>query len=196
MQNRASCIRSISRTSGSVQAVFAGGLTLVLFLVSFVTGCHAAEGSPMDLSSTDLKDGKVPVAHTCDGSDVSPQLSWNAPPADTRSLALIVTDPDAPSGTFTHWVLFDLPPTERSLPQDVPQSDQLADGARQGRNDFGRTGYGGPCPPHNSDHRYIFALYALDTTLDLPAGASRKQVEAAMRGHILSRGELTARYRR
>ncbi|HUN83629.1 MAG TPA: YbhB/YbcL family Raf kinase inhibitor-like protein [Terracidiphilus sp.] len=150
----------------------------------------------MDLSSTDLKDGKVPVAHTCDGSDVSPQLSWNAPPADTRSLALIVTDPDAPSGTFTHWVLFDLPPTERSLPQDVPQSDQLADGARQGGNDFGRTGYGGPCPPHNSDHRYIFALYALDTTLDLPAGASRKQVEAAMRGHILSRGELTARYRR
>lgn len=150
----------------------------------------------MDLTSSDLKDGKVPVAHTCDGANASPQLSWSAPPAGTKSLALVVSDPDAPSGEFTHWVLFNLPPTERSLPEGVPQSDQLADGARQGGNDFGKTGYGGPCPPRNSEHRYIFTLYALDTTLDLPAGASRKEVEAAMKGHIRARGELTARYGR
>jgi hypothetical protein len=196
MQNLASCIWTTDRGSNCLHKALSGGLTLLLFLVFVVTGCHAAGGSPINLTSSDLKDGKVPAAQTCDGVNVSPQLSWNAPPAGTKSLALVVADPDAPSGTFTHWVLFNLPPTERSLPEGVPQSDQLSTGARQGGNDFGKTGYGGPCPPHNSEHRYIFTLYALDTLLDLPAGASRSQVEAAMKGHILAHGGLTARYGR
>jgi Raf kinase inhibitor-like YbhB/YbcL family protein len=123
-------------------------------------------------------------------------LAWAAPPATARSLALIVTDPDAPVGTFVHWVLFNVPAAQRELPAALPTLEQLPDGSRQGRNDFGNIGYGGPCPPGHSTHRYIFDLYALDATLNLQPGATRKQVEAAMQGHILSRGEVIWRYSR
>ena len=138
----------------------------------------------------------IPAEFTCDGSDISPALSWSSPPEGTQSFALIVEDPDAPSHTWVHWVLYDLPATERELPEDVEPTGTLPSGARQGRNDFGKIGYGGPCPPSGPAHRYCFRLYALDTRLDLRAGATRAQVERAMRGHVLAQAELTGRYRR
>jgi Raf kinase inhibitor-like YbhB/YbcL family protein len=140
--------------------------------------------------------GDIPAQYTCDGSDLSPALSWNSPPEGTQSFALILEDPDAPGGTWVHWVLYDLPPTERELPTGVPRKDTLPSGARQGRNDFGKTGYGGPCPPPGPAHRYYFKLYALDKKLDLRSGSTRTQVDRSMRGHILAHADLMGRYHR
>jgi Raf kinase inhibitor-like YbhB/YbcL family protein len=138
----------------------------------------------------------IPVQYTCDGADMSPALDWNAPPEGTRSLALIAVDPDAPVRTWAHWVLYDLPPTERELPAGVPSDGTLPSGARQGRNDFGRTGYGGPCPPPGPGHRYYFRLYALDKILGLRPGLTQAQVERSMRGHVLAHAEVMGRYHR
>jgi Raf kinase inhibitor-like YbhB/YbcL family protein len=150
----------------------------------------------MELTSSSFQDGKIPRQFTCDGADASPHLSWTAPPPATKSLALLVTDPDAPAGTWVHWVLYDLSATARELPMGVQKVQNLGDGTRQGRNDFGRIGYGGPCPPPGPAHRYFFRLYALDTQLNLSPGATRDQLEAAMQGHILAQAELVARYGR
>jgi Raf kinase inhibitor-like YbhB/YbcL family protein len=155
-----------------------------------------ASSASLALSSTRLQDGKVPKEFTCDGGDQSPPLAWTAPPAGTKSFVLTVTDPDAPGGTFTHWVLYNLPANSNLLAANLPTQDQLADGTRQGRNDFAKVGYGGPCPPHGSTHRYFFDLFALDTNLDVSAGATRAQVEDAMNTHVLARGKLLARYSR
>ncbi len=136
--------------------------------------------------------GLIPAKFTCEGANVSPELRWNDAPANTRSYALIVDDPDAPAGTFTHWVLFDIP-AERS---------SLAEGASAigvaGKNDFGRAGYGGPCPPRgHGPHRYTFKLYALDiASLKLKAGAGRREMETALRGHILAQATYLGRYER
>ncbi len=138
----------------------------------------------------------IPARFTCDGRDVSPALTWTAPPDGTESFALIVDDPDAPRKTWVHWVLYDLPATARGLPEAVARDGALPSGARQGRNDFGHVGYGGPCPPPGPAHRYCFTLYALDTKLPLPAGATRAHLDRAMRGHVLAHAELTGRYRR
>lgn len=138
----------------------------------------------------------IPRQFTCDGRDVSPPLHWGAPPAGTESLSLILEDPDAPGGTFTHWVLYDLPADARELPEKVPQQDTLASGARQGRNSFGKIGYGGPCPPPGPAHRYYFRLYALDRKIDLAAGTSRADLDKAMRGHVLAQAEYMGRYKR
>jgi len=140
--------------------------------------------------------GDIPREHTCDGADRSPPLSWGDLPNGTQSLALIMHDPDAPRGDFTHWVLFDLPPEARTLDADVPSVGELTNGARQGRNDFGRLGYGGPCPPPGPAHRYVFELFALDVPVGLGAGAPRADVEAAMQGHIVAEARLTGRYGR
>jgi len=140
--------------------------------------------------------GKIPTKYTCDGQDVSPALSWGEPPADTRSFVLIVDDPDAPGGVFTHWVLLNLPAGSRELPEAVPAKAQLPNGSVQGKNDFGKIGYGGPCPPSGRPHRYRFTLYALDKALDLKAGASKTKVIGAMQGHILAQGQLTGMYQR
>jgi Raf kinase inhibitor-like YbhB/YbcL family protein len=150
----------------------------------------------MNLTSTSLQGNQIPARFTCDGAGGSPQLAWSAPPAGTTSFALIVTDPDAPGRTFVHWVLYDLPAATRALPEALPAQGQLADGSRQGSNDFGNIGYGGPCPPGHTPHHYVFTLYALDAKLNLPAGATRSQVEAAIKGHVLAHGELTGLYRR
>lgn len=150
----------------------------------------------MNMTSPSFRDGRIPKDFTCDGANKSPRLKWSEPPAGAKSLALIATDPDAPIGTFVHWVLYNLPAGTRELDEALPTPGQLADGSRQGRNDFGNTGYGGPCPPRGSTHRYFFELYALDEPLKLPAGETREQVEKAMQGHILARGELIARYGR
>ncbi len=149
----------------------------------------------MDLTSADFAGGWIPNKFTCHGAELSPQLAWSAPPAGTQSFALIVTDPDAPGRIFTHWTLYDLPAETRALSEGLPAEGQLANGARQGRNDFGRIGYGGPCPPGNTAHHYVFKLYALNEKLNLPPGATRGQIESAMQSHVLACGELTALYR-
>lgn len=134
---------------------------------------------------------------SCEGEpDDSPELAWQSPPANTQSFALIVTDPDAPIGTFTHWLLYDLPPDMRELPQGIRKAEQLPNGSRQGTNDFGEIGYDGPCPPGQSSHRYLFDLYALDTKTNLPPGVTKKQLLDAMNNHILAHGQLTGRYQR
>ncbi len=151
----------------------------------------------MNLTSTSFQEGsRIPVKFTCNGAGVSPQLAWSAPPAGTASYALIVTDPDAPRRTFVHWVLYGLPAVAQALPEGVLGLGQLVDGGRQGRNDFGDLGYGGPCPPPGSPHHYIFTLYALDAKLNLPVGATRARIEAAMQGHILAIGRLIGLFER
>lgn len=149
------------------------------------------------ISSSDFQNGSdIPKKFTCEGADVSPALAWTDPPAGAQSLALIADDPDAPVGTWTHWVLFDLPAARRDLPQNVAKIDELPSGGRQGRNDFRKIGYGGPCPPPGNPHRYFFKLYALDTKLNLQPGASKQEVENAMKGHTLGKAELMGKYRR
>ncbi len=154
----------------------------------------------MDLLITSdafLEGEAIPTKYTCDGDDLSPDLRWSDIPPNTKSLALICEDPDAPSGTFTHWVLFDLPPTVTELPEGVSTAERLANGAVQGQNDFKRIGYGGPCPPTNdSEHRYYFRIYALDTDLQLQAGSRREDVASAMAGHVLAMGHLMGTYKR
>ena len=180
------------------QTAWMVAVSLLLAAVA-LTGCRGglARGQTMNLTSTSFQEGsRIPVKFTCNGAGVSPQLAWSAPPAGTASYALIVTDPDAPRRTFVHWVLYGLPAVAQALPEGVLGLGQLVDGGRQGRNDFGDLGYGGPCPPPGSPHHYIFTLYALDAKLNLPVGATRAQVEAAMQGHILARGEMVALYQR
>jgi Raf kinase inhibitor-like YbhB/YbcL family protein len=187
--------RVVGELRQSVWSVAAG----VLLLGAALPGCHssAARGQTMNLSSTSFQDGsRIPAKYTCSGANISPQLAWSAPPAGTVSLALTVTDPDAPRGTWVHWVMYNLPAGTRALPEGLPALGQLPDGALQGRNDFGEIGYGGPCPPPGSPHHYIFTLYALDSKLNLPVGATRAQVEAAMQGHILASGRLVGIYQR
>ncbi len=142
------------------------------------------------------KGGEIPARYTCSGDDASPSLSWSGAPQDTKGFALIVDDPDAPSGTFTHWIVYDLPAATHQLPESVAKTDDLSGGGRQGRNDFRRVGYGGPCPPPGKAHRYFFKLYALNAALNLPAGASRREVEGAMRGHVLAQAELMGKFAR
>ena len=137
--------------------------------------------------------GFIGKKFTCDGPDISPALAWTEPPAGTKSLAVIVDDPDAPAGTWVHWVLYDLPGDARELGEGVAKDRQLPDGARQGRNDFGKIGYNGPCPPKGGPHRYFFKLYALDHKTSLKPGASKTELERAMKGHILGEAEVIGR---
>lgn len=140
--------------------------------------------------------GPIPARNSCDDQDLSPPLLWSAPPTGTRSLALICDDPDAPAGTWVHWVLHDIPAERRELAEGVPALAELPDGARQGLNDFKKTGYGGPCPPRGKAHRYSFRLYALDAPLGLGPGTRKPDLEKAMRGHVLAESELVGTYRR
>ena len=168
-----------------------------------LAGCQEHRAVPggdamaLEIKSPDFAaGGTIPRQFTCDGEDRSPALEWNAPPQGTKSFALIGDDPDAPVGTWVHWVVFDLPASARGIPQNFPKTEQSADGARQGRNDFKKIGYGGPCPPPGKPHRYFFKVYALDTQLNLQAGSSKKDVEKAMQGHVLAQGEYMGRYGR
>ena len=141
-------------------------------------------------------DQPIPTRFTCDGDDVSPALSWSDVPDGTQSLALIMDDPDAPRGVFTHWVLFNLPAGARSLPEGVANTERPESGGIQGRTDFGDIGYGGPCPPPGGPHRYRFTLYALDGLIDLGAGASKQRVLDAVEGHVLAEAQLVGSYQR
>jgi Raf kinase inhibitor-like YbhB/YbcL family protein len=140
--------------------------------------------------------GDIPRKFTCDGADVSPELSWIEPPSGTQSFVLIADDPDAPAGTWTHWVLFDLPAAVTSLAEGVNKIDELPGGERQGRNDFRKIGYNGPCPPPGKPHRYFFKIYALKAKLDLKPGASRQEVEQGMKSLVLDHAEWMGKYGR
>jgi Raf kinase inhibitor-like YbhB/YbcL family protein len=151
----------------------------------------------LSISSSAFHEGdKIPRKYTCEGEDVSPELAWNKPPEDTMSLALLVEDPDAPGGVFTHWILFNIPAGIMMLPQGMPTQSQFPDVSLQGKNDFGKVGYSGPCPPPGRPHRYQFTLYALDRPLNLKPGVGKKQIVDAMRGHILAQGQITGIYQR
>ncbi len=147
-------------------------------------------------SSAFTHQGRIPSKYTCDGQDVSPPLRWSGVPEGTQSLVLISDDPDAPMGTWVHWVYYDIPPTVTELPEGIPAVEHPPIGGTQGINDFRRLGYGGPCPPPGPAHRYFFKLYALDTKLNLAPGAKKTQVEQAMQGHILAQAELIGLYQR
>jgi Raf kinase inhibitor-like YbhB/YbcL family protein len=134
--------------------------------------------------------------HTCDGRDVSPPLRWENPPGGIRSYALICDDPDAPMGTWVHWVIYNIPAAAHELVEGFPPQQKSPDGALQGQNDFGRIGYGGPCPPRGKPHRYFFRLYALDAVPALGPGATKKALLKAMEGHVLAQAELMGTYRR
>jgi Raf kinase inhibitor-like YbhB/YbcL family protein len=151
----------------------------------------------LQVTSSAFSQGEaIPVKYTKDGEDHSPPLVWSMPPGGTASVAVICDDPDAPRGTWVHWVLFNLPGDQRSLDEGIPAKGALADGSLQGKNDFGDLGYGGPSPPPGKPHRYFFKVYALDTRLALREGATKDQLLAAMRGHVLSDGELMGTYQR
>lgn len=177
-------------------------LLVVLCLTAVLPGCESGEPPTEEiemtlaLSSTAFQEGdRIPDRYTCEGQDVSPPLSWGEPSVGTQSLALIADDLDT-SGMFTHWVIFNIPPASRELDEAISTQSQLPNGTLQGKNDFRNIGYGGPCPPSGKPHRYRFTLYALDCSLNLEAGASKKQVLDAVEGHILARGQLIGTYQR
>jgi Raf kinase inhibitor-like YbhB/YbcL family protein len=150
----------------------------------------------MKLTSSAFTEGAmIPVKYTCDGQNISPPLTWTDVPGGVRTLALICDDPDAPAGTWVHWVAFNLPQDATGLPEGVPPDKTLATGGVQGMNSGRRLGYGGPCPPSGT-HRYYFKLYALDNTLSLGSNATAKDLQTAMQGHVLAETQLMGRYRR
>ena len=168
------------------KAIIAGALAIVLAAMA----SFAAGGARMKITSSAFQEGaNIPSRFTCDGSDTSPSLQIADVPSGAKSLALIMDDPDAPSGLFTHWAVWNI----------SPQTSSIAEGSTpkgvQGANDFGKSGYGGPCPPSDA-HRYYFRIFALDRELDLPFGTKRGQVDAAMKNHIVAQGELMGRYSR
>jgi Raf kinase inhibitor-like YbhB/YbcL family protein len=162
------------------------------FLIGiFFMTTAAANG--LTLTSTDFANNSpMPVLHTCDANDISPELNWDGAPANTKSFALIVADPDAPTGTFYHWVVFNIPRETKHFDQNAPKT--VANGTF-GKNTFGELGYKGPCPPQGT-HHYIFTLYALDSTLNLPSNADAAAVLKALQSHILEKAELAATYKR
>ena len=140
--------------------------------------------------------GDIPRQFTCQGEDISPELTWKNAPRQTKTFALIVHDPDAPrAGGFTHWVAYNMPANENHLPQATPKGDKLSGGGVQGKNDFGQLGYRGPCPPSGT-HRYYFYLYALDSELKLQPGAGKDELESALKGHVIEKAELMGKYKK
>jgi len=150
----------------------------------------------MEISSSAFKDGdSIPAKYTCDNLDISPPLKWSKEPEDTKTFALICDDPDAPGGTWVHWVLYNIPGTLHEFEEDITKNDPLRNNAIHGKNDFGNTGYGGPCPPGGT-HRYYFKIYALDTTLGSQPGITKRELLKLMDGHIVDQGQLMGRYKR
>jgi Raf kinase inhibitor-like YbhB/YbcL family protein len=149
---------------------------------------------PFQITSTAFTQGNpIPAVYTCTGRKISPPLAWNNAPAGTQSFALIVDDPDAPGGTWTHWVIYNIPSTEVGLAEDNQPLERLGNGSLSGKNSWGKVGYGGPCPPSGM-HRYFFKFYALESALSLSSGATAAQLVQAMQGHILATAELMGTY--
>jgi Raf kinase inhibitor-like YbhB/YbcL family protein len=173
---------------------------LILVLLSFCFSqklfAVAKGGNPMKIESPQITEGNmIPSQYTCDGKDVSPPLEWRDFPAGTKSFALISDDPDAPVGTWVHWVLYNIPPDITRLEENIKPEKEFKNGMMQGSNSWPRIGYGGPCPPSGT-HRYFFKLYALDTLLDLKPGVNKEQLLKAMAGHILAEAQLMGKYKR
>jgi Raf kinase inhibitor-like YbhB/YbcL family protein len=161
------------------------------------SGPEGGMAMPFTISTSAFSNGgSIAKQFTCDGPDVSPQLAWTEAPAATKSFALLVDDPDAPVGNWNHWTMWNLAATLHGLAEGVSKDARLSDGTEQGKNDFGKTGYNGPCPPAGKPHRYYFKLFALDTTLDLKAGSRKKDLEAAMKNHVLGQAEWMGTYGR
>lgn len=179
--------------------LFLSGIVAVLSLLTSVE-VKAQIGGDMNftISSTAFKDGStIPKQYTCDGTDISPRISWDGVPAGTSSFVLIMDDPDAPVGTFNHWILYDIPSETRELPEGMSKEPALPGGAKQGVTSFRRTGYGGPCPPKGPAHRYFFSLYALDIpNLGISTSASKEDVENRMKGHIIGKTATMGKYGR
>jgi Raf kinase inhibitor-like YbhB/YbcL family protein len=172
-------------------------LILVMLMFAGPERVPGQQASKIELTTTSFEPGGfIPKRFTCEAADVSPALAWSDPPAGTQSFAIIEDDPDAPSGTFVHWLVYDLPAAYRRLPEALSGNDQMAGGGRQGTNDFSRIGYSGPCPPPGKPHRYFIRLYALDGKLNLRPAATRKELDSAMQGHILAQAELMGRFKR
>jgi Raf kinase inhibitor-like YbhB/YbcL family protein len=180
-----------------MQHGWVGAALLSLIFSQAIFGQAKGGAMPFQIATTAFPaDGTIPKKFTCDGPDVSPALSWKDAPAGTQSFALIADDPDAPVGTWVHWVLYNVPAGTTELAEGTDKKDELAGGALQGRNDFRKIGYGGPCPPPGKAHRYYFKLYALDAKLNLKSGASKSDLEQAMKGHILEQAQLMGKYGR
>jgi hypothetical protein len=172
-------------------------LILVMLMFAGPERVPGQQASKIELKTTSFEPGGfIPKRFTCEAADVSPALAWGDPPAGTQSFAIIEDDPDAPSGTFVHWLVYDLPAGSRRLPEALSGNDQMAGGGRQGTNDFSKTGYSGPCPPRGKPHRYFIRFYALDTKTNLRPAASRAELDAAMQGHILAQAELMGLFKR
>jgi Raf kinase inhibitor-like YbhB/YbcL family protein len=174
------------------------GAILLLTLQLLEAENRMKEGSTMNIrvtSSAFSQGGNIPSKYSCDGNDISPPISWSKGPDGTKSYALIADDPDAPMGTWVHWVIYNVPPSITSLPENVPKSPEGIEDSVQGINDFKRHGYSGPCPPGGT-HRYSFKVYALDTILKAEAGLTKKKLLKIMEGHILGQGELMGTYSR
>lgn len=175
-------------------------LTLSVLLLS-VSGVRAQKGGEtmgFTISSSAFKEGgTIPGQYTCDGADLSLPLKWEGIPADTKSFAIIMDDPDAPVGTFNHWVVYDIPADTNMLPEGVAKDPALSNGTKQGITSFRRTGYGGPCPPAGPAHRYFFTIYALDVqTIGLGPKASKQDVEGKIKGHIIGKAAVMGKYGR
>jgi Raf kinase inhibitor-like YbhB/YbcL family protein len=172
---------------------------LLIALCWLGLGAHSALGQPAKLAVTSAAFAAgqpIPVKYTCQGDDVSPPLKWDGAPSNTKSYALICDDPDAPGGTWVHWVIFNQPPDAHVLPENTAKSEVLPNSAAQGRNSFQNIGYGGPCPPAGKAHRYFFKVYALDLALALKGSPDKEKLLAAMHGHILAQGQLMGTYQR
>jgi len=187
---------------------YAFRLPFALLLLIALSACAGGQTGPLvdikrqvpknlSVSSPAFKDGAtIPTRYTCSGEDISPALTWSGAPANTKAFALVVDDPDAGSAAFTHWLLANIPASAQSLAEDTPRDATLPDGSIQGQNDFGKLGYGGPCPPRGDAHHYHFAVYALDATLSLQPSFSKQQLASAMQGHTLAWGELVGLFAR
>ncbi|HPR64166.1 MAG TPA: YbhB/YbcL family Raf kinase inhibitor-like protein [Thermoanaerobaculia bacterium] len=176
-----------------------GSISLIFFILVLPAALSVATPEnerPFVLRSTAFREGEmIPVLYTCDGKDLAPPLSWEGAPEGTRSFTLIMDDPDAPVGTWDHWVIFNIPHHIRAIDAATKEGKEIMASVTWGKNSWGRQDYGGPCPPGGT-HRYVFRLYALDILLNLKPGADKKEVEAAMKENIIGETRLVGRYRR
>ena len=188
----------------SISVIVVLGLFLLLFLgcagrqpqIAQPANTPKQEKVEIKLTSAAFKDGEpIPRAYTCDGANISPPLEWSGVPKSAKTIVIVCDDPDAPGGTWVHWVLYNLPADNIGVVENLPATETLKAGGFQGKNDFGKTAYGGPCPPSGT-HRYFFKIYALDSELPLKAGATRAELMKAMEGHIVVQGQLMGTYRR
>lgn len=194
---QARLIRKGSRLPMFIQRVKKFFAVSIFALIAATAVWAADKPARVEIKSPAFENGaEIPRRHTCDGGDVSPALSWSGAPNGTKAFALVADDPDAPGGTWVHWVIYDLPANAKELAEGVAATETAAGGAKQGVNDFRKIGYGGPCPPPGAPHRYFFRLYALDAATNLKPRATKQQLLDAIKGHVLAEGELIGKYHR